>query len=36
MSADAAHIRALDRTLTRLEDFARDWRRGTLPGPRAP
>ena len=30
MSADAAHTRALDRTLTRLEDFARDWRRGTF------
>ena len=29
LSANVAHLRALDRTLTRLETFARDWPRGT-------
>jgi succinoglycan biosynthesis protein ExoV len=32
LSTDGAHARALERAMTRLEDFARDRRRGT-PGP---
>ena len=36
LSTDLAHARSLERTLIRLEDFARDWRGGTLPPPTTP